>query len=299
MKLFLPLAVALGTLFLSSAAEVPFSSECPKLDGVAPSAEARAAVEANERAFLRAVLAQDKKTLTRLVAPSSSFVRENGSVSTRQQFFGGYVSKGYSEAVSTPKEPMRQFCSTVFNVQTGHLRLKGQAGHPPTTVTHVWALQGKNWVLVHRHESHKGGPIGAQLTQKGAPNDIAKAGAQPTAGVAKIIHANTGAWVESMVTTNREVMETLIAESLDYVHVTAHTSRRADFFKELMGGYSETDFKDTTLRQYGNTVIALHNAHYRHTGLADQSRSQAMHAWVNQGGKWLLAARHSTRFEPY
>ncbi len=151
MKLLLPLT--LGTLLIFSAAEVPFSSECPKLDGVTPSAEARAAVEANEQAFLQAVLGQDKKTLTRLVAPSMSYVHENGSVSTRQQFFDGYVPNGYSEAVSKPKEPMRQFRSTVFNVQTGHLRLKGPAEDPPTTVTHIWALQGKNWVLVHRHES--------------------------------------------------------------------------------------------------------------------------------------------------
>lgn len=64
MKHHLPLV--LGTLVLSCAAEAAFSTACPKLDGVTPSTEARAAVEANEQAFLKAVLAQDKKTLTRL-----------------------------------------------------------------------------------------------------------------------------------------------------------------------------------------------------------------------------------------
>ena len=298
MRLFRPLEI----LLLASAvhaAEAPFSAACPKLDGVTPAANTRAAILANEQAFLKAALAQDSRALSKLLAPSMSYVHENGSVSTRQQFFDGYLAKGYSEAVSQTKEPLRQFCSTVFHVQTAYLRLKGQAEHSPTTVTHVWALQGKSWVMVHRHESHKGPPIGAQLTQQGAPNDLGKVGAAPTAEVARIITANTADWVKAMVTTDRPLMEPLIAESLDYVHVTAHTSKRADFFKELMGGYSETDFKATTLRQYGNTVIALHDAHYRHTGLADQSRSQAMHAWVKQGDKWVLAARHSTRFEPF
>jgi hypothetical protein len=53
------------------------------------------------------------------------------------------------------------------------------------------------------------------------------------------------------------------------------------------------------LRQFGNTVVALHNAHYRHVNEPDQSRSQAMHTWVKIGDSWQIVARHSARFEPY
>jgi hypothetical protein len=276
-----------------------FSFECPPLDGVRPEAGARAAIEANERAFLDAALRGDRPTLDRLLADEMSYVHENGAVSTKQQFFEDYLTHGYEEAVLAPKEEMRQFCSTVFTVGTGHLRLKGEPEYPPTTVTHVWAKTGEDWVLVHRHESHKGGPIGPQLPQEGGPNDTDKVGAAPTPDVEKIISENESAWVNAMIMTNREVMEGLMGRSLQYVHVTAHTSTREDFMKELMGGFTETDFRGTTLRQFGNTVIALHNAHYRHVNQPDQSRSQAMHAWVKDGGKWVLVARHSARFEPW
>lgn len=276
-----------------------YSAECPKLDGATPAPEARAAVEANEKALLVSVLAGDKKTLEGLLSESFSYVHENGAVSTRKQFFDGYLPRGYVEAVAAPKEQMRQFCNTVFTVSTGHLRMRGDKEYPPTTVTHIWVKQGTKWVLAHHHESHKGGPIGKQLTQNGGPNHTGKVGAEPTAELGKIFRANEAAWVKAMVATDREAMEKLVGSSLQYVHVTAHTSTRADFMKELMGGFTETDFRDTTLRQFGNTVIALHNAHYRHVNQADQSRSKAMHAWVKEDGKWVLVARHSTRFEPY
>jgi hypothetical protein len=94
-------------------------------------------------------------------------------------------------------------------------------------------------------------------------------------------------------------MEKLMGDSLQYIHVTAHTSTKKDFMTELAGGYSETDLKDPTMRQFGNTVLVLSNAHFRHTGLADQSRSMAMHAWVKIGNNWVMVARHSTRFEPF
>lgn len=276
-----------------------FSSECPPLDGVTPDPAVREAIDTNTQAFLKGALGQDRETLDGLLADAMSYVHENGQISTKQQFLDDYLSKGYTEAVLEPKEEMRQFCSTVFAAYTGHLRLNGEAEYPPTTVTHVWAKSGEDWLLVHRHESHKGGPIGPQLPQEGGVNELPMVGAKPTADVAKTINDNEAAWVKAMVDTDRDVMEGLMGDSLQYIHVTAHTSTRADFMNELMGGFTETDFRGTTLRQFGNTVIALHNAHYRHVDEPDQSRSQAMHAWVKDGDKWVIVARHSARFEPY
>lgn len=276
-----------------------FSFECPELDGVTPLDEVRAAIDSNEAALLQAVLDQDRETLDRLLSESWSYVHENGQVNTRQQFYDDYLSVGYQSAVSTPKEDMRQFCSSVFRVYTGHWRLNGEGEYPTTSATHIWAKKGEDWVLVHRHESHKGPAIGAELPQDGGGNDTDKIGAEPTPDVLKAVSDNEAAWVKAMIETDRETMEGLVGPSLHYVHVTDHTSTRQDFMEELMGGFTETDFKEDTYRQFGNTVIALHNAHYRHVDEPDQSRSQAMHTWVKQGDKWVLVARHSARFLPY
>jgi hypothetical protein len=42
-----------------------------------------------------------------------------------------------------------------------------------------------------------------------------------------------------------------------------------NFMHEQSTGFDQTDFKGTILCQFGNTVIALHNAHYLHTNQAD------------------------------
>lgn len=88
-------------------------------------------------------------------------------------------------------------------------------------------------------------------------------------------------------------------DDLQYVHVTDFTSTKEVFMHELSTGFIKTDLKGTTLRQFGSTVIALHYAHYWHTGLADQSRSQAMRCWVKFGDQWKILTRHSARFLPY
>ena len=96
-----------------------------------------------------------------------------------------------------------------------------------------------------------------------------------------------------------EGLDELMADAMSYVHENGEVSTKEMFIHELSTGFSETDFKDTTMRQFGNTVIALHNAHYWHTGKADQSRSQAMHCWVKFGDQWKIVSRHSARFLPY
>ena len=62
-------------------------------------------------------------------------MHENGHVSTKDEFFADYLSRGYQEAVSVPKEIMRQFGNTVivlFNAHYRHLnepdRSSSQAG---------------------------------------------------------------------------------------------------------------------------------------------------------------------------
>lgn len=296
------LTVLLAVTIQSISAEEAqsFSFDCPELDGVTPSPEVREMIERKERKLLQWVLAGYEKGLDTLLADAMSYVHENGQVSTKEEFFRDYLPHGYIDARLEPKEDMRQFCSTVTTVSRGYFRLKGEREYPTTAVTHIWAKTTTNdWVLIHRHESHKGPAMGELLTQEGGVNNSHKVGAKPSLEVARIIAANEVAWCKAMVDDDPEVMERLMNDSLHYVHVTDHTSYKKDFMHELSTGFVETDFKGTTLRQFGNTVIALHNAHYWHTDMPDQSRSQAMHCWVKIGDKWQIVSRHSARFLPY
>lgn len=290
-----------ANLYSQEKEEQRFSFDCPSLDGYSPEASVRQIIEKNEDRLIKWVLAGDKENLDALLADAMSYVHENGQVSTKEEFFRDYLSKGYIDARLEPKEEMRQFCNTVTTVSRGYFRLKGEGEYPVTAVTHIWAKTIEDeWVLVHRHESHRGHSIGPLLPQEGGVNNTDKVGAKPSLEVARIIAENEAAWTRSMVENTGEIMDELMHESLQYVHVTDHTSYKKDFMHEQSTGFTETDFLGTTMRQFGNTVICLHNAHYRHTGQADQSRSQAMHCWVRfDDGKWRIVSRHSARFLPY
>lgn len=283
-----------------SAQEQTFSVGCQSTNNIVPSPEVRKQIENAEKNLLKWVLAGYKEGLDGLLADAMSYVHENGEVSTKEEFFNEYLRHGYIDARLEPKETMRQFDCTVTTVSRGYFRLKGEREYPTTAVTHIWVkTTDDKWVLAHRHESHKGPVIGEQLTQEGGTNYTDKVGAKPTFEVAKIIAENEKKWTKAMVDNDAETMDPLMYDDLQYVHVTDFTSTKKMFMHELSTGFSETDFKGTTMRQFGNTVIALHNAHYWHTGLADQSRSQAMHCWVKFGDQWKIVSRHSARFLPY
>ena len=94
-------------------------------------------------------------------------------------------------------------------------------------------------------------------------------------------------------------MNELLDDSIRYVHVTGSVTDKKQFMKELRGGYTETYFLDTTMRQFGDTVLVLHRAQYRHDGGPEQSPGECMHAWSKRVDRWVQVGRQSTRFEAY
>ncbi len=292
-------SLVLFLVALVSLHAAPPPSPFPAINPFPLTPVAQSAIEANEQKFLQAVLAADIPALEALLAADFVYVHENGLISTKAQWLTDFLPKGYVAAVSAPQEPMRQYGSTVFRISTGHLQLKTETPYPPQTVTHIWAEQGGQWRLAHRHESHHGEPIGKQLSLRGGPNLTGELGSKPSPALAKVINEREASWVYGMVTTDAPRMDELVDNSIRYTHVTDHTSDKKNFMRELAGGYTETYFLDTTMRQFGDTVLVLHRAQYRHTGLPEQSPSMAMHAWFKRGDRWVLVGRHSSRFEAF
>ena len=100
---------------IGSAAGQTSAFSCPASDGINPLPNVKAAISANDQAFLKAVLAQDKAALDAMISNDFVYVHETGLISTKQQFLQDFVAKGYIEAVLEPlqpAEPMRQYCST-------------------------------------------------------------------------------------------------------------------------------------------------------------------------------------------
>lgn len=291
---------SLGLLVALCSVSGVLAADAASAIAVGPNTTLQTAIVANERAFLKAVLAGEVATLNEMLSDDFVYVHESGLISTKVQFMTDFLSKRYEEAVLGPKqpeEPMRQYGNTVFTIGMGHLRLKGERAYPATTVTHVWVEQGGKWVLVHRHECHSGKPIGQQLGPTGGPNSTDKLGSKPSREVEKLINERSASWVYSMITTDSARMDELLSDSLRYIHVNGKMSSKSDFMKELLGGFTETDFRETTMRQFGNTVLVLHQSRFRHTGQAGQSPGQELHAWFLKDGRWVQVHRTSARFE--
>ncbi len=264
-----------------------------------PLPEVKSAIDANNESFLEALLSKDTDKLDELLSEDFVYVHENGLISTKKQFLEDFVSKGYVAAVLKDKEPMRQYNSTVFTIGSGHLQLKSETPHLQETITHVWAEQNGVWKLVHRHETHRFEPIGKQLSQKGGPNHTFDLGSKPSPDVYRIINEHEAAWVYGMLARDEAKMDEILDDSIRYVHVTGSVTDKKQFMKELRGGYAETHFLDTTMRQFGDTVLVLHLAQYRHDGGPEQSPGECLHAWAKQGDRWVQVGRQSTRFEAY
>jgi hypothetical protein len=294
---FLPGLIGVAALCLSGPRAV--GAESQPAASHPPTEEVRRAIDEAKRTFLTAALARDTARLEALLAPEFVYVHENGAISTKESFLRDYLSLGYVSVADQFSEPIRQYGNAVITISTGHLQLSTETPHPQTSVTQVWLEQNGRWLLAHRQESHRGEPIGRQLPPEGGPNPARQLGARPAPVLEKIINERTASWIYCMLTADDTRMDPLIDESLRYVHVTAHTSSKMNFMDELRSGYSETFFQDTTLRHYGDIVLAQHRARYRHTGKAEQSPSIALHVWFKKAGQWVLVSRHATRFAAY
>ncbi len=285
-------------IVLSIAGDVAYGAqnEAWKTD---PLPEVKSVIDSNNESFLQAVLAKETQKLDELLSDDFIYVHENGLISTKQQFLEDFVPKGYVAAMLNEKEPMRQYNSTVFTIGSGHLQLKSETPHAQETITHVWAEQNGTWKLVHRHETHRSEPIGKQLSQQGGPNPTSDLGSKPSPEVYRIINEHEAAWVYGMLARDEAKMQELLDDSIRYVHVTGTVTDKNQFMKELRGGYTETYFLDTSMRQFGDTVLVLHRAQYRHDGGPEQSPGECMHAWAKRGDQWVHVGRQSTRFEAY
>jgi ketosteroid isomerase-like protein len=196
---------------------------------------------------------------------------------------------------------LRNLCAAVLHVAFGTVFSIGVTcgAQNDAWPTDPLPEQNGTWKLVHRHESHRYEPIGKQLSESGGPNAAISFAAKPSPELTKTINELEAAWVYGMLTRDETKMKELLDDSIRYVHVTGSVTDKKQFMKELLGGYTETYFLDTTMRQFGDTVLVLHRAQYRLDGGPEQSPGECMHAWAKRGDRWVQVGRQSTRFEAY
>ena len=92
-------------------------------------------------------------------------------------------------------------------------------------------------------------------------------------------------------------MEKLLADDLVYVHSSSKAETKAEVLQVISSGsatYESMEFRDTTVRQYGDVVITNHKAVIK-TKQTGVSNLFVTHVWVKNKGGWQFASRHAAR----
>ena len=122
-------------------------------------------------------------------------------------------------------------------------------------------------------------------------------GGTPKADAKKAVLAAEQAYVDAMIKHDKAALEKLLADDLVYIHSSSKNETKAEVIQAVTSGsatYESIDFRDTTVRQYGDVVITNHKATIKtkQTGVANLL---VTHVWVKEKGGWKFASRQASR----
>ena len=129
--------------------------------------------------------------------------------------------------------------------------------------------------------------LGAAVVFGGTPKPEAK----------KAVLAAEQAFVDAMIKADKAALEKLLADDLVYVHSSSKAETKAEVLQVISSGsatYESMEFRDTTVRQYGDVVITNHKAVIK-TKQTGVSNLFVTHVWVKNNGGWQFASRHAAR----
>jgi len=122
-------------------------------------------------------------------------------------------------------------------------------------------------------------------------------GGTPKEDAKKAVLAAEQAYVVAMIKHDKAALEKLLADDLVYIHSSSKSESKADVIQVIASGsttYESIEFRDTTVRQYGDVVITNHKATIKtkQTGVANLL---VTHVWAKNKGGWQFVSRQASR----
>ena len=122
-------------------------------------------------------------------------------------------------------------------------------------------------------------------------------GGTPKEDAKKSVLAAEQAYVDAMIKHDKAALEKLLADDLVYIHSSSKNETKAEVIQAVTSGsatYESIDFRDTTVRQYGDVVITNHKATIKtkQTGVANLL---VTHVWAKNKGGWQFVSRQASR----
>jgi ketosteroid isomerase-like protein len=122
-------------------------------------------------------------------------------------------------------------------------------------------------------------------------------GGTPKPDARNAVLAAERAFVDAMTKPDKAVLEKLLADDLVYVHSSSKVETKAEVIHVVTSGstvYESIEFRDTTVRQYGDVVVTTHKAAIK-TKQAGLANLLVTHVWAKHKGGWHFASRHASR----
>ena len=122
-------------------------------------------------------------------------------------------------------------------------------------------------------------------------------GGTPKPDAGKAVLAAEQAFIAAMIKPDKAGLEKLLADDLLYVHSSSRAETKADVIQVVTSGsvlYESFEFRDTTVRQFGDVVITTQKAAIKtkQSGLANIF---VMQVWAKHKGGWQLVSRHASK----
>jgi ketosteroid isomerase-like protein len=120
----------------------------------------------------------------------------------------------------------------------------------------------------------------------------------PNPAVESAIKAAETALTKAMVSADLAALDKLLADDLMYTHSDTRLETKKDVIQGLKDGSTKLaaiDLRDSTYRQYGDTVLATHKATVDNALTKQKLDLYVTYVWVKTNGAWRLANRQSTR----
>ena len=125
-------------------------------------------------------------------------------------------------------------------------------------------------------------------------------GGTPKPDAKKAVLAAEQAYVDAMIKHDKAALEKLLADDLVYVHSSSKVETKAEVIQAVTSGsatYESIEFRDTTVRQYGDVVITTHKAAIK-TKQSGVANLFVTHVWAKHKGGWQFVSRQASRLLP-
>jgi len=109
-------------------------------------------------------------------------------------------------------------------------------------------------------------------------------------------------WASAVVAKDFAKLDGMLTPGLVYAHSTGIIDDKTSYLQKMKSGkqnYAGVEHKSTTVRMYGDAAVAhsMMRMHGVNAAGPFDDQVMAMHLWVKQNGKWMLAAHQTTKVD--